>query len=134
MDWMTILPKIFEIVIFPLLSVCTVYLCYLIREKINELKEKTKNEKDAKYLDMLKDTITDAVIATNQTYVEALKKDGKFDAEAQKKAFEKTYKTVMKLLTDDAIEYLTTIIGDLEADIQNKIEAEVNLVKKYKEQ
>ena len=129
MDWMTILAKLFEIVVLPLAGVCTAYLCYLIKVKINELKAKTKNEKDKKYLDMLSDIITDAVIATNQTYVEALKKDGKFDAEAQKKAFEETYKTVMKLLTDEAIEYLTTIVGDLEADIHTKIEAEVNLVK-----
>ncbi len=130
MDWMMILSQLFEIAIFPLLGVCTIYICYLIKVKTNELKAKTKNEKDKKYLDMLSNTITDAVIATNQTYVEALKKDGKFDAEAQKNAFKKTYETVMKLLTEDAVEYLTTIIGDLEAEIQNKIEAEVNIVKK----
>lgn len=129
MDWMTLLSKLFEIVIFPLLGACTVYLCYLIKVKATELKQKTKNEKEAKYLDMLSTTITNAVIATNQTYVEALKKEGKFDTEAQKIAFEKTYETVMKLLSEEAIEYLTTIIGDLQADIQNKIEAEVNIVK-----
>ena len=132
MDWMSYIPKLFEIVIWPLAGVCTAYLCYLIRVKINELKAKTKNEKDKKYLDMLGDIITTAVIATNQKYVEALKKEGKFDAEAQKKAFEETYKTVMKLLTDEAIEYLNTIVGDLEADINNRIEAEVNLVKNSK--
>ena len=37
-----------------------------------------------KYLSMLTETITSCVIATNQTYVEALKKEGKFDLEAQK--------------------------------------------------
>ena len=129
MNWMEILTQIFEIVIFPLLGVGTAYLCYLIKVKIAEIKEKTKNEKEKKYLDMLDKTICEAVIATNQTYVEALKKAGKFDGAAQAEAFKKTYETVMKLLTDDAKEFLSTLTADLEADIQNKIEAQVNLAK-----
>ena len=36
---------------------------------------------------MLSETITKCVVATNQTYVETLKKQGKFDKEAQKIAF-----------------------------------------------
>ena len=129
MNWMEILAQIFEIVVFPLLGVGTAYLCYFIKVKIAELKEKTKNEKEKKYLDMLDKTICEAVIATNQTYVEALKKAGKFDGAAQAEAFKKTYETVMKLLTDDAKEFLSTLTADLEADIQNKIEAQVNLAK-----
>lgn len=129
MNWMEILAQIFEIVIFPLLGVGTAYLVYFIKVKIAELKEKTKNEKEKKYLDMLDKTICEAVIATNQTYVEALKKAGKFDGAAQAEAFKKTYETVMKLLTDDAKEFLSTLTADLEADIQNKIEAQVNLAK-----
>ena len=132
MNWMEILAQIFEIVIFPLLGVGTAYLCYFIKVKIAELKEKTKNEKEKKYLDMLDKTICEAVIATNQTYVEALKKAGKFDGAAQAEAFKKTYETVMKLLTEEARTYLTTLVGDLEADIQNKIEAQVNLAKSQK--
>lgn len=132
MNWMEILAQIFEIVIFPLLGVGTAYLCYLIKVKIAEIKEKTKNEKEKKYLDMLDKTICEAVIATNQTYVEALKKAGKFDGAAQAEAFKKTYEVVMKLLTEEAKTYLTTLVGDLEADIQNKIEAQVNLAKPQK--
>ena len=132
MNWMEILAQIFEIVIFPLLGVGTAYLCYFIKVKIAELKEKTKNEKEKKYLDMLDKTICEAVIATNQTYVEALKKAGKFDGAAQAEAFKKTYETVMKLLTEEAKTYLATLVGDLEVDIQNKIEAQVNLAKPQK--
>ena len=132
MNWMEILAQIFDIVIFPLLGVGTAYLFYLIKVNIAEIKEKTKNEKEKKYFDMLDKTICEAVIATNQTYVEALKKAGKFDGAAQAEAFKKTYEVVMKLLTEEAKTYLTTLVGDLEADIQNKIEAQVNLVKPQK--
>jgi predicted transcriptional regulator len=55
-----------------------------------------------------------------------LKKQGKFDKEAQKIAFEMSYNAVIEVLSDDAKEYLSTIYGDLNAYIVHLIEAEVN--------
>ena len=75
------------------------------------------------------DTISACVIATNQTYVEALKKGNAFTKEAQEEAFKQTYEAVMAVLTDEAKKYLTAAYGDLTAYITNKIEAEVNLSK-----
>ena len=69
------------------------------------------------------------VIATNQTYVESLKKQGKFDAEAQKVAFNQTYEAVMCILSEEAKEYLNEAVGDLNLYITQKIEAEVQLNK-----
>ena len=129
MDWMMILSQLFEIVIFPLLAIGTVYLISLIKVKIQELKQKKDNEMYTKYLGMLETTIIDCVLSTTQTYVEALKKEGKFDANAQKIAFTKTYTNVMAILNKDAKEYLKEAIGDLETYVYNKIEAEVNLTK-----
>ena len=82
-----------------------------------------------KYIAMVTDTISACVIATNQTYVEALKKQNAFTAEAQKEAFQLTYNAVMAILTDDAKDYLAEIYGDVAAYITNKIEAEVNISK-----
>lgn len=129
MTWMNILGQIFEVFIIPVLGIAAVYICYLIKTKINTLKEKSKNETEAKYLDMLDKTICDAVLATTQTYVDTLKKEGKFDAEAQKIAFTKTYEAVMALLTIEAKKYLETAVGDLQTYVNNKIEAEVKLTK-----
>lgn len=129
MDWMMILSQLFEIVIFPLLAIGTVYLISLIKVKIQELKQKKDDELYLKYFTMLETTIIDCVIATTQTYVEALKKEGKFDADAQKIAFTKTYTNVMAILSKDAKKYLEEAIGDLETYVYNKIEAEVNLTK-----
>ena len=50
---------------------------------------------------MIYNTISVCVIATNQTYVDALKKAGKFDEEAQKEAFAKTYNAVLLVLSDE---------------------------------
>jgi hypothetical protein len=74
---------------------------------------------------MLNETITDCVIATTQTYVETLKKQGKFDTDAQKEAFNQTYNAVMVILNDEAKEYLNSAVGDLKLFITQKIEAEV---------
>lgn len=126
MEWLTILYKIFEVCVIPLLGVLTVYIVKFIQKKTQELNSKNENELMNKYLTMLSNTIIDCVIATNQTYVESLKKQGKFDLEAQKVAFEMTYNAVINVLSSDAKTYLSNIYGDLNKYITNMIEAEVN--------
>ena len=125
------LAQIFEQLVFPLISIFSLFLIFFIGVKINEQKKKTDNEKVKQYWDMLEDTITSCVIATTQTYVSTLKKEGKFDAEAQKIALQKTYDAIMKILTDDAKKYLSVAIGDLESYILNKIESNVATTKSY---
>ena len=80
-------------------------------------------------MQMVTETITSCVIATNQTYVETLKKQGKFDAEAQKEAFNQTLTAVEQLLNEDAKQYLIEIYGDLNEYLTKRIEATVNLNK-----
>lgn len=129
LDWLDILYKVFEVAIIPILGAATIYLVTLINAKKDELLKKTKDETTQKYIKMLDKTITECVLATNQTYVEALKKAGSFDLEAQKKAFELTYQAVMTILTDEAEVYLNEAIKDLNAYITNKIEAQVIISK-----
>lgn len=128
MDTMLI-KEIFEVCIIPLLGVLTAYFVKWVNAKSAELSASRENELERKYLNMLNDTITNCVIATTQTYVDTLKKQNSFDVEAQKKAFAMTYSAVMELLTDEATEYLNTIIGDLSLYITQKIESEVKLNK-----
>lgn len=126
MDWLNILQQIFELCIIPLLAIITRSLVIYISTKKDELKNKTDNELAKKYLDLLNDTIANCVIATNQTYVEALKKENAFTADAQKAAFEKTYQAVIATLNDEAQKYLPEVVGDLQTYITQKIEASVN--------
>lgn len=124
-----LLNQLFEIVLIPLLGALTVYAVKWLNAKAEEIKTKTDNAILDKYLDMLCETITKCVIATNQTYVEALKKENSFDAEAQKIAFEKTYTAVMEIISIEAIDYITEAVGDFETFLMQLIEAEVNLNK-----
>ena len=129
MTFIELLTKIFEICIIPLLGILTTYIVSFLRNKSKELSAKTNNETLNTYLNMLTDTITNCVIATNQTYVDSLKSQGKFDAEAQKRAFETTKNAVLLILTDEIKSYLSTAIGDIDAFINNQIEAVVNINK-----
>lgn len=126
MEWMIILQQIFEMCIVPLLGIITCYIVNYIKAKINELNTANDNEILVKYLTMLSETVCNCVIATNQTYVNSLKGQNAFDAEAQKKAFEMTYNAVIAVLSEDAKTYLTNVYGDLTTYITNMIEAEVN--------
>ena len=74
---------------------------------------------------MLNKTVTNCVIATNQTYVDALKDKNAFTEEAQKEALQKTYSAIMAILSEDAKDYLSNATGDLQSYIMNLIEAQV---------
>ena len=129
MNYTEFITNIFQVCIIPLLGVLTTFLVKWLQIKSSELQIKMDNEVANKYMDMLTNTIIECVLATNQTYVEALKQQNKFDLEAQKIAFDKTSEAVMAILTEDAKKYLESAVGDLELFIKQKIEAEVNLNK-----
>lgn len=129
MNYTEFITNIFQVCIIPLLGVLTTFLVKWLQIKSSELQIKMDNDIANKYMDMLTNTITECVLATNQTYVEALKQQNKFDLEAQKIAFDKTSEAVMAILTEDAKKYLESAVGDLELFIKQKIEAEVNLNK-----
>ena len=129
MEWLPLLYEILQVCVIPLLGVLTAYIVKFINVKSLEIQSNVSNDMADKYIGMVTETISACVIATNQTYVEALKKQNVFTAEAQKEAFNLTYNAVMAILTDDAKEYLAEIYGDVAAYITNKIEAEVNISK-----
>lgn len=115
-----------ELFLTALLTVLAKFIISFVNAKISEIKLKTQNDLLNKYLDMVNKTVEDCVIATNQTYVEALKDQNMFDAEAQKEAFNKTFEAVKALLSEEAIAYLTEMAGDADLYLSTLIEAEVN--------
>lgn len=131
MEWLALLYQILEVCIIPLLGILTAYAIKFFNAKSTEIQNKVDNDTADKYIQMLTDTVASCVLATSQTYVEALKKDNAFTKEAQQQAFDMTYNAVMDVLTADAKEYLTNIYGDLSVYISNKIEAEVKMTKKF---
>lgn len=73
-----LLTQIIEVCIIPLLGLLTAYIISFIRAKNKALQAELDNELYSKYMDMLEDTIVKCVLATNQTYTDALKKADTF--------------------------------------------------------
>ena len=121
-----IIVQIFQLCVIPLLGILTKYLVDYLNARRDELNSKTENEIAEKYTTMIFDTITKCVIATNQTYVNSLKEQGAFDAEAQKIAFDKTMNSVLGILSNDAKQYIIETTGDLNTYLTNLIEAAVS--------
>lgn len=126
MDKLELIQQIFELCIIPLLGILTKFVISYLQAKSGELQTKTDNEIAQKYISMITNTIINCVIATNQTYVEALKKQGKFDKEAQEVAFQKTLTAVLATLSNDAKNYIIQTSGDLNTYLTQLIEAQVN--------
>ena len=131
MDYVWFAEQIFITVIIPLLGVLTLYVIKWINVQAEKLKSQTNNELVIKYIDMLNSIIATCVVATNQTYVDALKAQGKFDKEAQKIAFEKTYNAVKEIISEEMTIVLSEAYEDLDAYIMAQIEF---MVKNYKAQ
>lgn len=130
MDILMLLQQIFEVCIVPLLGILTAFLIQYINAKKVEISTNVDNKLANKYINMLADTITKCVIATNQTYVDSLKDKDVFTVEAQKEAYQKTMDAVMAILSEEAKTYLTNTFGDLETYLQAQIEATVSANKK----
>lgn len=124
-----LLQQIFEVVLIPLLGLLTGFLIRFLNAKAQEIILKINNDTAKKYIKMFTDTVTTCVIATKQTYVEALKGQDAFTEEAQKKAFEMTKTAVLAVLSEEAKEYLTNIVGDFNAYLDQTIETTVNETK-----
>lgn len=134
--YLRLLSEIFEVCIIPLLGILTAYAVSYLKAKKEEIlakikTNKTQEEKElmSKYLDMVEKTVTNCVMTTNQTYVDSLKQEGKFDADAQKIAFDRTLDAVLAILSEDAKLYLTQIFGDLNVYLTNLIESQVKINK-----
>ena len=121
-----LLGKIFELCIIPLLGILVPFVIQWIRTKSAALVASADNDLSKKYIAMLTDTVTNAVIAVKQTYVDALKGKNAFTAEAQKEAFTMVYTAVLNNLTDEAKVYLNEAYSDLESYIKVLIEAKVH--------
>ena len=124
-----IIEMLFNIVLIPLLGTLTIFVVKFLNAKSKDLQQTIDNDTADKYIAMIAATVEQCVIATNQTYVESLKKAGKFDLDAQKEAFSRTLDAVLTILSDDAKKYIAETTGDLNVYLTNLIESSVSLNK-----
>ena len=103
------------------IPVCAAYLVQYLHRKSEHIIAQTDNMTIKAFLAEATDVVSTAVTYTSQTFVDALKKEGKFDKDKQQEALNKSLDKAISL----AKKALEDIYGDLAAYLTSKIEAEV---------
>ena len=107
------------LIITGILPLLITYGILFLKVKIKEQEKNLENDQLVKYIDAATDAISKAVLAVNQTYVDSLKKQGKFDEEAAKTmAIDKA----KALITEDSKAAIETLYSDFEAYLNDAIE------------
>lgn len=121
--------QLLQAVIIAAVPTVTVFLCSFLSKKKEEIKQNMTSETQKRLLDEAMEAVTTAVIKTNQTYVEILKKNGAFSIENQKKAFEKSMQTAVEIMSQEAKDFISATYGYFDKWLSARIEAAVNTVK-----
>ena len=109
-------------IVLPLISIAGAKLIQFINSKI-------KNNKAADLLTTATTIVINAVRSVFQTYVEALKKEGSFNKDAQIIALNKAKDIALTQMTDEVKDYLVTTYGSLDSWLDTNIEATINILK-----
>ena len=109
-------------IVLPLISIAGAKLIQFINSKI-------KNNKAADLLTTATTIVINAVRSVFQTYVEALKKEGSFNKDAQIIALNKAKDIALTQMTDEVKNYLVTTYGSLDSWLDTNIEATINILK-----
>lgn len=121
--WMDVLIQVIEALVGLLVTAGIPYLFTLLRSKV-------KHEKVRSYLYRAEDYLAAAVAMVNQTFVDQLKKDGQFNAEAQNNAFQMAMDTWTDMMGEEMKNVIMTEVGDFYTWAETQIEAKVNELKK----
>ncbi len=124
-----LLQEIFFTCLLPLIGILCSYGIAFMRKKVKEMQEKSQNDLFNKYSDMLISIIETCVIATNQTYVDELKEQGRFGPEEHDIAYHKTFDAVKALMTEEMQKVLTEVYTDIDFYISQLIQEQVNVIK-----
>lgn len=109
-------------IVLPLISIAGAKLIQFINSKI-------KNNKAADLLTTATTIVINSVRSVFQTYVEALKKEGSFNKDAQIIALNKAKDIALTQMTDEVKTYLVTTYGSLDSWLDTNIEATINILK-----
>lgn len=126
-----LLMTLIQAVIIPAIPILVTFLVKLLKAKAEQATIKINNELVQQYLQEAVDSVLQAVTFTSQTYVDNLKKQDKFDAEAQKIAFTTAKEVALQLLTEDAKKMIGDLYGDLMVWLDTKIEQTVKEQKTF---
>lgn len=123
MDWNEIMNEVLPWLIRIAITAIGGFITYLINKHI-------KDETLKRISLSITETIQNAALSTQQTYVDALKKEGKFDKEAQAKALELALNEAKTNLPEETKKWLNNNYTDVDAYLRSRLEAVIGFFKK----
>lgn len=90
---------------------------------VDFLNKKKESSKAAGYLADITSIVSSSVLTITQTFVETMKKEGKWTEAAAKEAKEKALVIIKTQLTPELIKYIVEHFGDLESYLNTAIES-----------
>lgn len=118
-----LLMELLYIVLIGSIPIVSKYLIQQIEAKKNEILKNDKAEDFQNSIDGAMSLVEKVVDYVSQTYVDVLKKEGKFDAAAQQNAYNKAVEALEKLMDDDMKHVLINVYGDLSTWMKVSIES-----------
>ena len=114
-----------NILIQLLITIITICIC-MMTSKVAKDAARTAPSKYSEIIYALENIVNKAVITTNQTFVNELKKQGKFDKEAMEEAYNKTFNSIVASLSQSFFEYIDKEAIDIDTLLKNMIETSVD--------
>ena len=113
-------------ILIPLLiTIITICVCTMT-SKVAKSAAESAPSKYSGIIYALENIVNKAVITTNQTFVNELKKQGKFDKEAMEEAYNKTFNSIVASLSQSFFEYIDKENVDIDTLLKNMIETSVD--------
>ncbi len=112
-------------VLIATIPILTNYLVKFLESKKTQIDDNKKTADFSNTLSKALEIVSTVVKYVSQTYVDDLKKQGKFDVNAQEEALKKAVETIQSQLDEDTKALLITAYGDLSQWIRVQIEATI---------
>lgn len=128
MNWNAIgdaLLALLQTVIIAVLPMITKYIKDYFAAKTEAIADMAVNENIASIVRTVGDLARQSVAYVSQTYVDNLKKEGKFDVEEQKIAAGKAFDRLKLMVDEESSAILESVFGDLTVYLETLIEAAV---------
>lgn len=102
----TLIETIINVLLVPIITILSAYLVQLVKTKINLINDDKAKTQLNQAVDELQSRVLTAVNTVTQTYVDSLKKNGKFNVEEQQEALHKAYDLAVSMMTQGSLDYL----------------------------
>lgn len=124
-NWTEVITTVIALVIVPMVTWGLAELTKMLAAKTAAIKDDALRAAAQDAIDQATDAVRIAVAETTQTFVDSLKKAGKFDEAAAKEAFAQSYARAEQILGAAGKAMLADAVADVNAWLTARIEASV---------